>query len=109
MQTGYIIVFRILARTNKSTTEKFCREFYGYTDRSNKGKYTYKRHGFLEQFPYIKPLRGVFVVRKEDAPLILTFLDRYNAEMYYREIILKDEDLDILYPKRNGNASKRKP
>jgi hypothetical protein len=93
---GKIIVFRVLAKTNKSIMNKFCRQFYGYLDRSHNSQYTYKRKGFIERFPYIKPLRGVIIVKKEDAKKIISFLNSYNAEIYARDIILVKEDKDKL-------------
>ncbi len=91
--TGTIIVFRILTRTNKLAMNKFCRQFYGYTDRSHNYRYEYQRKGFLDNFPYIKPIRGVIIVRKEDASEIISFLESYNAEIYARDIILLEKDL----------------
>lgn len=75
---------------------KFCREFYGYIDKSNKGQYTYHRKGFMDKFNYIKPLRGVIVVKEEDTNEILLFLKKYNAEIFYRKILLTKEDMKIL-------------
>lgn len=95
MKIGKIIVFRVLANNTKLVMNKFCREFYGYMDRSCNYKYTYRRKGFLENFVYIKPLRSVLVVRKEDAVSIIEFLKRYNAEIYARDIILEKPDIKI--------------
>ena len=91
--TGTIIVFRVLTHTNKLIMNKFCRQFYGYTDRSHNYRYEYHRKGFINNFPYIKPLRGVIIVRKEDAKEIISFLKSYKAEIYARDIILLEEDL----------------
>lgn len=93
---GKIIVFRVLARNDKLTMNKFCRQFYGYLDRSHNYRYEYQRKGFIENFQYIKPLRGVLVVRKEDADEIISFLRSYNAEIYARDIILLQDDIKKL-------------
>ena len=90
---GKIIIFRVLACSDKLTMNKFCRQFYGYTDRSHNYRYEYQRKGFIDNFPYIKPLRGVIVVRKEDANEIISFLKSYQAEIYTRDIILLKKDL----------------
>ena len=95
-ELGKIIVFRVLVNTSKSTMNKFCRQFYGYLDRSYNSQYKYQREGFIERFPYIKPLRGVIVVKKEDAKEIISFLNSYDAEIYARDIILIKEDKDKL-------------
>ena len=95
-EIGSIIIFRILTKTDKLTMNKFCRQFYGYLDRSHKGKYQYHRDGFLDDFPHIKPLRGVLVVRKKDAKKIISYLETYNADIYARDIILRKEDIEKL-------------
>ena len=95
-RVGKVIVFRVLTRNDKLTMNKFCRQFYGYLDRSHNYRYQYQRKGFIENFPYIKPLRGVIVVRKEDADEIISFLKSYNAEIYARDIILTQDDLKKL-------------
>ena len=43
--------------------------------------------------------KGVVVVRKEDAEPILTFLESYEAEVYARDVILMEEDLEQLKPR----------
>jgi len=75
---------------------KFCRQFYGYLDRSHNYKYQYQRKGFIENFPHIRVIRGVIIVKKEDADEIVSFLGSYNAEIFTREIILLPEDLNKL-------------
>ena len=93
---GRIVVFRILAKTNKLNMNKFFRQFYGYTDYSNNYKYKYERKGFLDKFPHIKVIRGVIVVRENDAEEIINFMNEYNAEVWSRSIALSDEDKKIL-------------
>lgn len=93
---GKIIVFRVLKNNDRSTMNRFCRQFYGYTDRSCNYRYNYQRKGFIEKYPYIKPLRGVIVVRKKDADEVISFLESYNAEIYARDVILQEEDSEIL-------------
>lgn len=97
-EIGKIIVFRVLAKSGQLKTNKFCRQFYGYLDRSHNYKYQYQRKGFIDNFPHIKPLRGVLVVRKDDSDEIIEFLKSYNAELYARDIVLQDEDLKKLKP-----------
>lgn len=90
---GKIIIFRILPRNTKLVMNKFCRQFYGYVDRSHNYRYTYKRGGFLEKFPYIKPLRGVLIVRTKDSKSIISFLKDFNADIFVRNIVLTKEDM----------------
>ena len=67
--------------------------------KSNYGRYTYEKKGFLDNYPYIKPIRGVIVGRSEDAGEIISFLESYNAEIFTREITLMEEDIEQLKPR----------
>lgn len=93
---GNIIIFRVLPSNSKLRMNKFCREFYGYKMKSNYGRYTYEKKGFLDNYPYIKIQRGVIIARSVDAGEIISFLESYNAEIFTREISLLEEDLDQL-------------
>lgn len=95
-EIGKIIVFRVSTQNKKSTIDRFCRQFYGYLDRSHNDRYRYQRKGFIDNYPYIKPLRGVIVVRKKDADKIISYLESYNVEIYARDIILLKDDLKKL-------------
>jgi hypothetical protein len=95
---GKVIIFKISPNNDESTMKKFSRRFYGYLDRSHNYRYKYQRKGFLDDFPYIKPHKGVIVVRKDDAEDILAFLESYNAEIFVRDIILVEEDIEQLMP-----------
>lgn len=100
--TGRIIVFK-LARTNDRTAmNRFCRQFYGYLDRSHNYRYRYERKGFLGDFPHIRLQRGVIVVKKEDAKAIISFLKSYDAEIFTREITLTKADMKALSLDRPG-------
>jgi len=90
---GKLIVFKMASTNGRSTMNRFCRRFYGYVDHSCNYKYTYKRRGFLDDFPHLKLQRGVVVVRKQDAKEVITFLESSNAEIFARDIVLIDEDL----------------
>ena len=93
---GKIIVFKLAATNDSSSMKKFCRQFYGYLDRSCNYRYQYRRRGLLDEHPHLKLQRGVLVVRKEDATPILSFLESYNAEIFARDILLQEEDEEQL-------------
>jgi len=103
---GTIILFRILRQTTKNRMNKFCREFYGYESKSHYGQYSYKKKGFLEDYRHINPLRGVLIVREEDAEGIISFLKDYDAELLVRRIELDDDDFLILYPDQPNGGEK---
>ncbi len=103
MQTGALIAFKVAQSNTPSGINRFCREFYGYTDKSNKGRYSYERKGFISRFPHINLLRGLIIVRLEDAEEIMDFLKKYNAEVFMREVILLHQDAQKLNEQSNRN------
>lgn len=94
--TGYIVIFRLPPRKKNVEVSKFCQRFYGQDTSSGKGKYRYRRHGLLDDIPYRKLLRGVIIIRTEDLDKVLDFLRGYDAMVYFREIKLIEEDVEIL-------------
>ena len=93
---GKIVVFRLLKRAGHVKTNQFCRRFYGYLDRSNRGKYMYKRSGFLDSIPHVKVIRGVVIVRSEDEGKVMNFLREFGAEVYAWSVELRPEDEKVL-------------
>ncbi|MCL4451326.1 MAG: hypothetical protein M1327_01700 [Candidatus Thermoplasmatota archaeon] len=71
-------------------------KFYGQDSTSWKRKYSYHRHGFLEDIPHRKLLRGVIILRNEDTEMVIEFLKKYNLKMYVREIKLTPDDEEVL-------------
>ena len=96
MHTGAIISFKITGKNNHSKINNFCRKFYGYKDKSNKGRYTYERKGLITKYPHIKIQRGLIIIRIEDAEEITRILEKFGAEVFMREIILLHEDTEKL-------------
>ena len=93
---GKIIVFRLPSKTNNTKLSKFCQKFYGQDTSSWQGRYHYHRHGLLDDIPYHKLLRGVIIIKDEDATEVLEFLRIYDAEVHVRTIELSEEDRKIL-------------
>lgn len=89
---GKIIVFRLLKRVGHVKVNQFCRRFYGYTDRSNRGRYSYKRSGFIDEIPHVRIIRGVVIVRAEDAGKVVSFLNEFGAEVHTWTVVLRHED-----------------
>lgn len=104
-QTGALIAFGVAGCKNHAKINRFCREFYGYTDKSNKGKYSYERPGFISKYPHIKIHRGLIIVYLEDAEEIISFLKKYDAEVFMREVILLHSDIQKLNGKINEKYS----
>lgn len=87
---GIMIVYR--AEEKKSSTQ-LSRALHGYKDYSNKGKYFYERKGLLKKIPCKQLMRGVFIVKKEDAEKFISLLERYKIIYHVREVILTPQDL----------------
>ena len=89
---GTMILFHFPEKTDHGTINKFMQKFYGQDSTSWKGKYTYHRHGLLENIPHRKLLRGVLILRNEDTPKVLEFLGEYSLTLHVREIKLTPDD-----------------
>ncbi len=95
MVTGKLVVYE-LGHLPPKDRNRFCRKFYGWTDRPDGGKYTYSRAGFLEDVPFIRPEKSVLIIRNEDVGRVLAFLHEYDAHSNIRDILLTEEDLQEL-------------
>ncbi len=89
---GTMILFHFPEKSDHGTINKFMQKFYGQDSTSWKGKYPYHRHGLLENIPHRKLLRGVLILRNEDAPKVLEFLGQYSLTLHVREIKLTPDD-----------------
>lgn len=103
---GKIIAFRVQSKTTQAKLNKFCRKFYGYTDKSCHGKYTYKRKGLLDDIPHINPIRSLLIVKDEDCDKVVLFLEKYNADVFVRTVILEETDIEKLKIKALGGDQK---
>jgi hypothetical protein len=93
---GTMILFQFSEKTDHNTVNKFMQKFYGQDSSSWNGKYKYHRHGFMEDIPHRKLLRGVVILRGEDVPEVLDFLGKYSMTLHVREIRLTPDDEKIL-------------
>ena len=93
---GTMILFQFPEKTDHNTVNKFMQKFYGQDSSSWNGKYKYHRHGFMEDIPHRKLLRGVVILRGEDVPEVLDFLGKYSVMLHVREIRLTPDDEKIL-------------
>lgn len=96
---GKLFVFTIFKNNEHKNIDKFCKKFYGQETSSHGGKYHYRRHGFLEDIPHIKLIRGVIIVPTDSAEKVIQFLEEFNAEFFMRDVILLPEDEAVLSKK----------
>ena len=92
MKRGTILIFRIYAKSNQKVANVFTQKLYGQDTRTHHGKYTYHKRGLLEEVPHIRLIRGVIIVRRQDAPRVEALLKEYKAEYYIRTIELESSD-----------------
>jgi hypothetical protein len=93
---GKIVVYRVYRGTNATERNLFCQHFFGQETSSHQGKYRYRRKGLLDHIPHRKLIRGVLIIPSEYSAEVVEFLDRYNAEVYVREVVLTSEDAQML-------------
>lgn len=100
---GILISFKLNPQLKKSVRAKFFRDFYGYEDKSQFGRYHYQRQGFLEKvnIPYIKLNRAVMIIRPENRPRAIAFLKKWGS-VITREVILSAGDKQKLFLKSKG-------
>lgn len=97
VEKGKIICYNLKpANLTRKEIDKFQEELNGRDNRSNYGKYTYRREGLLDRIPNIKPVRSVIVVLPEFSEEILELLENYRAEIFARDIILEEQDIKEL-------------
>jgi transcriptional/translational regulatory protein YebC/TACO1 len=97
MTHGKLVAFRVYknnikAGKGKTVLNKFVQKFYGQTVSSHGGKYRHHIQGLLEDVTHIKLVRSVIIVKESDLEKVLQFLEKYDAEVYTRDIILTPED-----------------
>ncbi len=92
---GTLLAFR-LASYDKATASDLVKKLYGQRTSSHGGKYVYRRKGLLDEIPYVRLIRGVVIVRTEDAGRVLDLLGKFGTEVHARTVELTREDRGIL-------------
>ncbi len=68
----------------------------GQRTSSHGGRYVYRRKGLLGEIPRVRLIRGVIIVRMEDAGRVERFLAASGADAYPLAVGLTPEDRRIL-------------
>ena len=68
---------------NKNNVEKthIVRSLFGYEDKSNMGKYTYKRDGLFSKFKYEKWDKSAIVVDSKDEEQVKKILKKFGLNV----------------------------
>ena len=110
------IEFSFDARLSGSAKTKFYREFYGWKNFSNFGKYLYLKDGILSNIPYLKPTRSTVIVPRRHAKTIREFFKKNSVVFNEKIIVLNkneakalgfefDSALERIYEEVKGNEN----
>ncbi len=89
---GILIAFSVPTGKNKTKSSAFVKAFYGQETSSHHGKYKYRRTGILDEIPHNKLIRGVIIVKSEEANKVIEFLEKQFAQYHIRVVELSKED-----------------
>ncbi len=92
---GTLIAFR-LAAYDRDKASQLVKRLYGQRTSSHGGKYVYRRKGLLDEILHVRLIRGVVIVRTEDAGTVTRFLQNRGAEANARTVTLTNEDCERL-------------
>ena len=74
---------------SKTESSKLSKALIGYLDKSNNGKYSYKRKGLIEGIPHIKVANKTFILKKKDFPAIRKKLKKLGVKIKVWNIEIK--------------------
>lgn len=92
---GALLAFR-LATYDQDQASELVKRLYGQETSSHGGRYRYRRRGLLDDIPHRRLIRGVLIVRPEDAGRVVALLEEMGAEVHVRRIELTREDREAL-------------
>lgn len=98
--TGAIVIFRLPPKLTSTRLSSFCKKFFGQETSSWKGRYRYRRKGFLDDVPHRKFQRGVIIIYTKDVQKTRAFLAEHGADIHVRKVELISDDIQILSGKR---------
>ena len=91
---GVLIAFR-LVKYDKNRASELVKRLYGQATSSHGGRYRYRRRGLLDDVPHRKLIRGVLILRAEDADRVAEWLRGMGAEVHVRRVELTEEDRSV--------------
>jgi hypothetical protein len=78
--TKSLILYDLKNKNNAERTH-ILKNLYGYTDKSNRGKYTYQRKGSLSKFKYEKWNKSAILVSNTDVATITKMLKKFGLKI----------------------------
>jgi len=93
---GRLIVFRLKPPQDPNVASDLVKKLYGQATSNHKGKYRYRRKGLLDEIPAHRLIRGVLIVKEGDEKAVVDLLDKYDAEVFVRKVVLTTDDKKAL-------------
>src|SRR5660398_248062 len=93
---GILIAFSVPTCRNKTKSSDIVKAFYGQETSAHNGKYKYHRNGILDEIPHNKLIRGVIIVKSNEAKQVIEFLEKQSAQYHIRVVELSKEDCTAL-------------
>lgn len=93
---GILIAYRLKTPHDPNVASALVKKVYGQNTSCQRGKYRYRRKGLLDEIQSVRLIRGVIIVRKRDKKKILELLQKFDAEIHVREVVLMRKDLRAL-------------
>jgi len=93
---GTLLVFSLPHDTPLAVHRQFRKRIYGEETSCARGRYRYRRRGFLDDVPHVKLYTGVIIVLKESAEGVKQELLACGAQCIEREVVLTDKDKKML-------------
>lgn len=92
METATLISYSLKKGTPLKEKERFRREFCGYKDQSNHGKYEYHRLGILKTIPHLKPAKSLILIRNSDKKKIISVLKTFGVGYLAWSVLLNKQN-----------------
>lgn len=75
---------------------RFNRKFLGYTDKSQNGKYSYSRQGFISNILHVHVSNSLFIIMESDLATVKDFCKTYGLSLFTRKVELTPSDMEVL-------------
>ncbi|MEA1898983.1 MAG: hypothetical protein U9N53_15095 [Bacteroidota bacterium] len=94
MANKTMILYDFEMRTPQERTN-IIRKLFGFTDKSNRGSYTYKRKGLLSDTFHEQGHKRTLIIKAEDEEKVIKILKRFNINAIRVRLENKDEEESI--------------
>lgn len=99
MAEALVVIYGHPPDTSPAKMNRLRNALFGYTDRSNKGKYVYERKGVLTGRPFLA-LKHTLIIPVELGPEVESLILQEGAWVWMRRVRLTREDEERLRAKK---------